>query len=74
MGYRPGTGDPGGEKVQKKLSFCRVECLGELLVLGRGVGVLAGLPVDVLVVAGAVHGVDLGVDVYKRQEESVTSV
>ena len=39
----------------------QIKCLGELLVLHGGVGFLAGLPVDSLVVAGAVHGVDLAV-------------
>ena len=38
-----------------------IECLGELLILDSGVGLFAGLPVDGLVVAAAVHGVDLAV-------------
>ena len=38
-----------------------LECLGKLLVLDGGVGLFAGLPVDGLVVAAAVHGVDLAV-------------
>ena len=36
-------------------------CLGKLLVLDGGVGFLGSLPVDGLVVAAAVHGVDLAV-------------
>ena len=60
-GIRAGSRNSRRKRVKKKLRFCGVESLGKFLVLSGGVGVLAGLPVDVLEVAGAEHGVDLGV-------------
>ena len=60
-GSRAGSRNSRRKRFKKKLRFCGVESLGKFLVLSGGVGVLAGLPVDVLEVAGAEHGVDLGV-------------
>ena len=60
-GIRAGSRNSRRKRFKKKLRFCGVESLGKFLVLSGGVGVLAGLPVDVLEVAGAEHGVDLGV-------------
>ena len=47
-GSRAGSRNSRRKRVKKKLRFCGVESLGKFLVLSGGVGVLAGLPVDVL--------------------------